>query len=385
MGKQLFGTDGIRGVPGEFPLDDATLVRVGAALGHYLKDAPAAAANGRKRVLIGRDTRESGMHIEECIARGLAATGTEAFSSGVLTTPGVAWMVRNEGFAAGVVISASHNPYHDNGVKLVSSSGMKFPDAIEAEIEEELMPSDYVAVPFNEAVARFGYSGAQEVDFLRAAGLAASITEVDSRGHPAGSIVSVTPPPGSVMPASQQVTVAVARGNTPDPEWSLSAYERSVAVRTAKEVQAGVKGTFIGATAIASNGRVPGWDSQHACGDGRLVRIRLVWKADANFVHSGVPGGPPDGPRKALLVTIDPVTGNMFSRVRLIGASAQLPTRLCCTAAGHGDNESLATSAVRRDRYRRRAGPPSRAMCRGGLSSRSDQLAALPAEVGTLG
>lgn len=143
MGKQLFGTDGIRGVPGEFPLDDETLLRVGAALGHYLHEAGAtaagAAANGRKRVLIGRDTRESGPHIEECIARGLAAAGTQAFSSGVLTTPGVAWMVRNEGFAAGVVISASHNPYHDNGVKLVSSSGMKFPDAIEAEIEQEIL------------------------------------------------------------------------------------------------------------------------------------------------------------------------------------------------------------------------------------------------------
>ena len=138
MGKQLFGTDGIRGVPGEFPLDDATLVRVGAALGHYLHEAkPAGAASNR--VLIGRDTRESGPHIEKCIARGLAAAKVEAFSSGVLTTPGVAWVVRNEGFAAGVVISASHNPYQDNGVKLVSSSGMKFPDAIEAEIEAEIL------------------------------------------------------------------------------------------------------------------------------------------------------------------------------------------------------------------------------------------------------
>jgi phosphoglucosamine mutase len=140
MGKQLFGTDGIRGVPGEFPLDDETLVRVGAALGHYLHGARAAAAgDARKPVLIGRDTRESGPHIEECLARGLAAAGTQAVSTGVLTTPGVAWLVRNEGFAAGVVISASHNPYHDNGVKLVSSSGMKFPDAIELEIEQEIL------------------------------------------------------------------------------------------------------------------------------------------------------------------------------------------------------------------------------------------------------
>ncbi|MGB9335313.1 MAG: hypothetical protein WCB14_09925, partial [Candidatus Acidiferrales bacterium] len=138
MSKQLFGTDGIRGVPGEFPLDDATLVRVGAALGHYLRRV-IAVSDSRNRVLIGRDTRESGPHIEECIARGLAAAGTQAFSSGVLTTPGVAWVVRNEEFAAGVVISASHNPYHDNGVKLVSLSGMKFPDAIELEIEQEIL------------------------------------------------------------------------------------------------------------------------------------------------------------------------------------------------------------------------------------------------------
>ena len=79
MSKQLFGTDGIRGVPGEFPLDDATLVRVGAALGHYLRRV-IAVSDSRNRVLIGRDTRESGPHIEECIARGLAAAGTQAFS-----------------------------------------------------------------------------------------------------------------------------------------------------------------------------------------------------------------------------------------------------------------------------------------------------------------
>ena len=90
---------------------------------------------GEPRVLIGRDTRESGPHIAAQIARGLSAAGAEPVSAGVLTTPGVAWLVSREGFSAGVVISASHNPYHDNGVKLISSSGMKFPDAVEAEIE----------------------------------------------------------------------------------------------------------------------------------------------------------------------------------------------------------------------------------------------------------
>ena len=140
MTKQLFGTDGIRGVPGEVPLDDATLDRVGLALGEYVS-SHGRATDARARVLIGRDTRESGPHIADRIARGLAAAGVEAISAGVLTTPGVAWLVQHEGFAAGVVISASHNPYHDNGVKLISSTGMKFPDAVEAELERFILAS----------------------------------------------------------------------------------------------------------------------------------------------------------------------------------------------------------------------------------------------------
>jgi phosphoglucosamine mutase len=138
MAKQLFGTDGIRGIPGTYPLDDATLERVGFALGEYLL-AHGPKKGARARVLIGRDTRESGPHIAERIAMGLSAAGAEAVSAGVLTTPGVAWLVSREGFSAGVVISASHNPYHDNGVKLISASGMKFPDAVEAEIESSIL------------------------------------------------------------------------------------------------------------------------------------------------------------------------------------------------------------------------------------------------------
>ena len=130
MVKELFGTDGIRGIPGEYPLDDATVDRIGLVLGNYLRSR-----GDRPRVLIGRDTRESGPHIAEHVARGLVSAGAEPVSAGVLTTPGVAWLVSHEGFAAGVVISASHNPYHDNGVKLISSSGMKFPDAVEAVLE----------------------------------------------------------------------------------------------------------------------------------------------------------------------------------------------------------------------------------------------------------
>jgi phosphoglucosamine mutase len=157
MAKQLFGTDGIRGVPGTYPLDDATLERVGFALGQYLlahglkKGAPA-------KVLIGRDTRESGPHLAAQIALGLSAAGAEAVSAGVLTTPGVAWLVRRDGFSAGVVISASHNPYRDNGVKLISLSGMKFPDAVEAEIEGVILS------PGSAASGEHGGDNRQKID-----------------------------------------------------------------------------------------------------------------------------------------------------------------------------------------------------------------------------
>jgi phosphoglucosamine mutase len=144
MAKQLFGTDGIRGIPGTYPLDDATLERLGFVLGESLLTSSAAHERSKPRVLIGRDTRESGPHIAAQIARGLCVAGADAVSAGVLTTPGVAWLVSREGFSAGLVISASHNPYHDNGVKLISASGMKFPDAIEAEIEAKILGADGV-------------------------------------------------------------------------------------------------------------------------------------------------------------------------------------------------------------------------------------------------
>ncbi|HEX2714710.1 MAG TPA: phosphoglucosamine mutase [Candidatus Acidoferrales bacterium] len=133
MPKELFGTDGIRGVPGEFPLDDRTLYWIGRTLGEYLRhSAPS------PRVLIGMDTRESGPHIAGCVAAGLARAGVAAASAGVISTPGVACLVRQKGFSAGVVISASHNPFHDNGVKLFSSAGMKFPDEVEEQLEQDV-------------------------------------------------------------------------------------------------------------------------------------------------------------------------------------------------------------------------------------------------------
>ena len=133
MGKQLFGTDGIRGVAGEYPLDPLTAYAFGVALG---KDAAAHAA--RPEILIGADTRESGSWIAERVAGGLASQGVRVRYAGVITTPGVAYLTRTGSFVAGVVISASHNPYRDNGLKVFGHNGFKLPDSEEHLIEQEI-------------------------------------------------------------------------------------------------------------------------------------------------------------------------------------------------------------------------------------------------------
>ena len=133
MAKELFGTDGIRGVPGTPPLDDQTLYAAGRGLGETLRRE-----HGSANVLIGMDTRESGPHIASLLAAGLQKTAASVEFAGVITTPGVACLVRHNDYQAGVVISASHNPYHDNGVKLFSHEGMKFPDSEEEAIEAQI-------------------------------------------------------------------------------------------------------------------------------------------------------------------------------------------------------------------------------------------------------
>jgi phosphoglucosamine mutase len=130
MGR-LFGTDGIRGTAGEPPLDAATTARIGAALAATISTA----AGGPVRVLVGRDTRESGPAIEAALARGIRAAGGEVASAGVLPTPAIAYLTAHLGFTAGVVISASHNPYQDNGIKVFSAAGRKLEDDDEAAIE----------------------------------------------------------------------------------------------------------------------------------------------------------------------------------------------------------------------------------------------------------
>jgi phosphoglucosamine mutase len=130
LGKQLFGTDGIRGVAGKPPLDPATVYAFAVALGTDL------ARGEQPEVLIGADTRESGPWIAELVAGGLMSQGVRARYAGVITTPGVAFLTRTGPFVAGVMISASHNPYQDNGIKVFGHSGFKLPDDEEDTIEQ---------------------------------------------------------------------------------------------------------------------------------------------------------------------------------------------------------------------------------------------------------
>lgn len=128
--RELFGTDGIRGKAHKYPLDVLTMTRLGYALAQRL--------TGTRRVLLGRDTRESGPEIAGALARGIELGGGRAEIVGVIPTPGIAYLCRVTDAEAAISISASHNPWEDNGVKIFGHDGMKIPDAVEEELEAEL-------------------------------------------------------------------------------------------------------------------------------------------------------------------------------------------------------------------------------------------------------
>lgn len=128
--KKLFGTDGIRGNASKYPFDDHALVRMGRAIASIT-------ANGRK-ILIGRDTRESGERILSSLARGLIIGGAEVFDAGVTPTPAISQFLAKGGYSLGIVISASHNPFVDNGIKIFDKNGRKLSDGQEMEIEKML-------------------------------------------------------------------------------------------------------------------------------------------------------------------------------------------------------------------------------------------------------
>jgi len=131
--KKLFGTDGIRGVAGQFPLDYSSIYTLGKSLIALLKEEGFEA-----KVIIGRDTRESGRWIEQALFQGIEEWQGEAISSGVIPTSAVSYLTKKYQFSAGIVISASHNPYQDNGIKIFSSQGLKISDEWEGKLEEAI-------------------------------------------------------------------------------------------------------------------------------------------------------------------------------------------------------------------------------------------------------
>ncbi|MAB20894.1 MAG: phosphoglucosamine mutase [Idiomarina sp.] len=155
--RKYFGTDGVRGRVGQFPITPEFAVKLGWAAGRVL------AAKGTSRVLVGKDTRVSGYMLESALEAGLAAAGVGVDFLGPMPTPGIAYPTRTFRAAAGIVISASHNPYYDNGIKFFADNGHKLPDAVELEIERLLdEPMDCViseelgrAKRINDAAGRY--------------------------------------------------------------------------------------------------------------------------------------------------------------------------------------------------------------------------------------
>jgi phosphoglucosamine mutase len=163
--KNLFGTDGMRGEAGQFPLDKKTVTTVGFSLARHLRSQL-----GRDPVIVvGRDTRESGSWLEQALIHGSIASGARCESAGIITTPGVAYLARTLPADAGIVISASHNPYHDNGIKVFAPSGRKLDDSTERKIEADIFGdltipqghSDATSILNNGESLRNGY-----LDFL---------------------------------------------------------------------------------------------------------------------------------------------------------------------------------------------------------------------------
>ena len=192
MKKKLFGTDGIRAVAGFFPLDPPTISRLGQALVGLLEKKGLGA-----KVLIGRDTRESGPWMERALARGVRAAGGEAASAGVIPTSAISYLTKTHGFSAGAVISASHNPFRDNGIKVFSPLGIKIPDEWELELEAAVLegrgrlPGHDLDVAVNSGLAK------DYADYLT--------SRVRLTGTPAGLKVAVDCANGAISSLAPRV------------------------------------------------------------------------------------------------------------------------------------------------------------------------------------
>ncbi|WP_417688328.1 phosphoglucosamine mutase [Pseudidiomarina sp.] len=162
--RKYFGTDGVRGRVGDFPITPDFAVKLGWAAGTVLSKS------GNQRVLVGKDTRLSGYMLESALEAGLLSAGVSVEFLGPMPTPAVAYLTRNFRAAAGIVISASHNPYYDNGIKFFSDSGSKLPDAIESEIER-LLDEELVCVPSEQMgrASRIDDAPGRYIEFCKSA------------------------------------------------------------------------------------------------------------------------------------------------------------------------------------------------------------------------
>jgi phosphoglucosamine mutase len=184
MGR-LFGTDGVRGKAGEYPLDAMTVRRLGAALTRALRHG-----DGAVRFLAGRDTRESGGWIERELAFGIASQGGVLTSAGIVPTPAVAYLTPRMGYTAGVVISASHNPFDDNGIKVFSGAGEKFTETLEQRVEA-IVADDSWSIP---------------------AGETGKVEQVDYRSAYVGHLLEILPP--ALRQKDLRIVVDCANGAT---------------------------------------------------------------------------------------------------------------------------------------------------------------------------
>lgn len=142
--KRLFGTDGIRGTANQYPITPDLILKVGQAMGHILRQQPS--RNKVPKVVIGKDTRLSGYMVEQALTSGLNSMGVHVELLGPLPTPGIGFLTRNMRADAGIVISASHNAYQDNGIKIFGADGYKIPDSMEREIESLVFETDMNAL-----------------------------------------------------------------------------------------------------------------------------------------------------------------------------------------------------------------------------------------------
>ena len=186
MGR-LFGTDGVRGKAGEYPLDPPTIRRLGAALVRAMRSGAAPV-----RLLSGRDTRESGPWIERELAAGIRSEGAALVSAGIIPTPAVAYLTPRMGYTAGVVISASHNPFGDNGIKVFSGTGEKFTEALEEHVES-IMADESWGPPGD-------------------AGSDAAVEQIDYRAEYLDHLARILPP--AERRAGQRVVIDCANGAT---------------------------------------------------------------------------------------------------------------------------------------------------------------------------